>query len=171
MQMRSTLLAGLLMSALAVAPERAVAQEMLAVDGWEGFPMVEYKGGDAAYRKKGFGMLVLTDSTIAFYECITLSCGKTKRGYFEDKGLIWSHPIKSVTDVSSSSQNKGASLTGRVMFGVLATDNNEEYFGFTYETDKTAESPVFKVPKTFSGAMEAKLKFRMKKLGVSVPPL
>lgn len=155
---------------LALLAARADAQEIYVGDDWEGFPYVEYLGGDARHKHKGIGILVLTDTAIAFYNCASELCrGRKGRNFDPHKGLLWVLPLRSIKDVSSSSQNKGPSATGRMLFGALATDRNEEYFGFSYETETSAEAPVFKVPKTFSGALEAKVRFRLKRLGVQLP--
>ena len=159
-----------LLATIAVAPSLR-AQKIIVHEGYEAFPLVEYKGGRAGFPKQSYGVLVVTDTTFEYWACCYSGFGDNKQSVWDPKLMFWSVPLKWITEVNASTASKGASVTGRVMFGVLATDNNEEYFGFAFETDKTAEAPVFKMPKTFAGALEAKVKFRMKKLGVATPPI
>lgn len=140
-------------------------------DGWEAFPNVEYQGGDARFPKKKFGMLVLTDSTIGFYECTWTGCLSDKKKNMIRDTAQWIVRLAAITEVSSSTATRGASVTGRVAFGVLASDRTEEFFGFVHETATSAEAPVFKADspnKTQAGALEAKLRFRLKKAGVKL---
>lgn len=146
------------------------AQDIIARDGYEAFPWVEYVGGDARFPKKGIGVLVLTDSTLGFYNCRRTSCADTKAGPFNaEKGPIWLVRLTRITEVSSSTQNRGPSVPGRILFGTLATDSNVDYFGFTHETDSSAEAPVFKTLTAVAGALEAKVRYRMKKAGIALP--
>lgn len=155
--------------ALFATPAVLQSQDILVRDGYEAFPMVDYQGGDARFKKKGTGVLVLTDSTLAFYNCSWGYCEDHKGRMFEPKGLIWSVPLNKITSVSVSSQNRGASVTGRVLFGALATDSNAEYFAFAHDTETSAEAPVFRTPKTMSGALDAKVRFKLRKLGINLP--
>ncbi len=145
------------------------AQDVIVGEGYEGFPMVDYKGGDSRFKKKGYGILVLTDSTLAFYNCAWTSCMKKNDLYFKPEGIIWSVPLTRIRSLSSNSQNRGASVGNRVLFGALASDTNEELFAFTHDTDTSAEAPVFKTPRHMSLAMEAKVRFRLRKLGIELP--
>lgn len=154
-----------LFAALA-APLRA--QEIIVGDGFEGFPMVDNKGGDSRFQKKGYGILVLTDSTLAFYSCAGASCKKHQGAYFTPEANIWSVPLTRIRSLSSNPQNRGASVGNRVLFGALASDTYEELFAFTHDTETSAEAPVFKTPWHMSLAMEAKLRFRLRKFGIEL---
>ncbi len=131
--------------------------------------MVDYKGGDSRFQKKGYGILVLTDSTLAFYNCAGAACKKHKGVYFTPDGVIWSVPLTRIRSLSSNSQNRGASVGNRVLFGALASDTNEELFAFTHDTETSAEAPVFKTPRHMSLSLEAKVRFRLRKLGIDLP--
>ena len=160
-----------LVSALLSPPATAGAQVVIVREGWEAFPGVEYQGGDATQPKKRWGVLILSDSTLGFYPCIEAEyCREYKGNVAQLNKPIFVIPLKQITDVSSSSQVRGASVGSKIAFGLLANDRAEEYFGFVYESETSAESPVFKVRKTQSGALEAKVKFRQRKLGVKVAP-
>lgn len=164
------ILLGVLALIASSVPRDSRAQDIIVRDGWEAFPNSEYRGGDASQTRKRLGVLVLTDTSLAFYDCMWNYCADRKQQLFEEKGLIWRLPLTQIKSVSSSTQNRGPSVTGRVLFGVLATDKNAEYFAFTYETERSAEAPVFQMIRTTAGALEAKLRFRLKKLGVELPP-
>lgn len=158
-------------SALVTAPITAQPPVAIARDGWEAFPQVEYVGGDASQPKKRAGMLVLTDSSLAMHPCVWDGCydhiKQQKLPYKPEPYYII--PLKGISEVSSSSQVRGPSVGGRIAWGVLATDRTEELFGLVYETATSAEAPVFKTMKAQAGAIEAKVRFRLKKLGLSVP--
>lgn len=144
------------------------APAVMVGPGWEAFPNVEYQGGDATQPKKRAGMLVLTDSTLAFYECTWGGCITDKKQSMIRGPAIFMVALKSVTDASSSNQVRGSTMGGKLLLGGLAGDRTEEFFGFVYESKNSAESPVFKTMKSQSGAIEAKIKFRLKKLGVAL---
>jgi len=156
--------------ALAGAPQSLQAQAVIARDGWEAFPNVGYKGGDATQPKPRNGVLVLTDSTLGLYKCAWEYCVDRGKHLVQWDQPIFVIPLRQITEVSSSSQVSGSCVAGKLAFGLLANDRAEEYFGFVYESESSAESPVFKVQKTQSGALEAKVKFRQRKLGMTVAP-
>lgn len=162
----------MLAAATTLTAPSAFAQnrEIQVLPGAEVFPSVHYRGGDARFKKTGIGALVLTDSTLGFYYCVRSDCFESKGRVHDDTKPIWIVPLTKVTTASASSQNRGPSGAARMMFGVLATDQNKEYFAFTHETDSSAEAPVFETPAAMSLALEAKVRFRMKKLGKELPP-
>ncbi len=161
-----------MMSALAIAasivfPATSHAQ-MIVKNGYEAFPLVEYRGGDATQPKRRTGVLVLTDSTLAFHECTR------RRDCLEYKDnpvfaeLIFSIPLRQLKEVSSSTEVRGPGVGGRIAFGVLATDRKEEFVGVVYETEQSAEAPVFRTQPAQAAAIEAKVRFRLKKLGIQL---
>lgn len=151
------------------APSISRAQDFQVRNGYEA-TYAMYLGGDAKETKKREGIIVLTDSAIAFYECRWRYCETRRDTLFDAAQLIWRRPLTQIKGVSASTQNRGPSVLGRATFGVLAMDQNKEYFGFTYETETSAEAPVFETMKTVAGALEAKVRFRLKKLGIELPP-
>lgn len=56
------------------------------------------------------------------------------------------------------------------MWGGCAFDQTEELVGFVYESETTAEAPVFKTERAQAAAIAVKVKFRLKKLGVTLTP-
>lgn len=167
--MRASFCSLLLLVPVVVSSQPYSGPSILVRDGWEGFPAVEYQGGDGTMPKKRTGMLVLTDSTLGFYSCPYDCEHDSKKPKFFDKP-IFRLPLASVKEVSSSSQVRGATFGSKLMLGAFAGDRTEEFFGFVYESSTSAEAPVFKTMKAQSGAIEAKVKFRLKKLGLTVPP-
>jgi len=143
---------------------------VVARDGWEAFPQVEYQGGDATQPKKRWGILVLTDSTLAFHECFDGAFCPERKGKLFKEPAIFTAKLTLIQEIGSSTQVRGASATGKIAFGILANDRREEFLGFVYESATSAEAPVFKTLKTQAAAIEAKVKFRLKKLGVMLPP-
>lgn len=171
--MRGLVAAAMLAEAL-IALGRIDAQPpaVIARDGWEAFPVVEYQGGDATQPKKRAGMLVLTDSTLALHECYWTGCydfKKQEKPPFRAEPL-YLIPLRAVREVSASSQVRGPSTSSRIAWGMLASDRTEEFVGLVYESASSAEAPVFKTMKSQSGAIEAKVRFRLKKLGVDIAP-
>lgn len=138
-------------------------------EGFEAFPSVQYVGGDARFTKKQLGILVLTDSTIEFHRCLLDGCAFRKGDGFFAESRLWSIPLKNITAISAVARNTGPSTAGRVLWGVLATDKNREYIALTYDTDASAEAPVWETPKNMAATFEAKLRFRLRKAGLVLP--
>lgn len=162
------------LAAVASMAVTAHAQSPLVVsrDGWEAFPWVEYQGGDATQPTKRRGMLVLTDSTLSLHKCRFEYCDDHRKHTelpFEEKPL-YTIQLRSIKEVTSSSQVRGPSAGSRLALGLLAGDRTEEMVGIVYESASSAEAPVFKTQKAQSAAVEAKLRFRLKKIGVTLSP-
>jgi hypothetical protein len=152
----------------------AIAQPPVTIarDGWEAYPEVEYQGGDATKPKRLIGILVLTESTIALHWCRWQYCEddrKAEKTPFLPEPL-YLIPLCRIQDISASSQVHGPSATSRIDFGLLAGDQKQEFVGMVYESDTTAEAPVFRTLKAQFGAIEAKVRFRLEKLGVELKP-
>jgi hypothetical protein len=155
---------------LAAIPGDLAAQMIVAVDGRDEFQRVEYVGGDASQPKKEYGWLVLTDSTIAIHGCPQVACPHDKkRRYYREEPEYTVH-LRHITEVTSSSQVRGPSTGSRLALGFLAGDRTEEFVGLVYETENAVEAPVFKTQRAQSAALEAKIKFRLKRLGVELVP-
>jgi len=128
--------------AAVLAPQSRRAQAVIARNGWEAFPGVEYQGGDGTQPKKRWGVLALTDSALGFYPCFDIEYCQERKG----KLLVWDKPIfvvplRQVTEVSSSSQVRGASVTGKLAFGLLANDRAVEFFGFVLSLHRAPNRP------------------------------
>lgn len=155
--------------ALIAGVQTLEAQEMIiAPNGDDLFNAVQYLGGDAAYPKKRWAVLLLTDSTLSLHDCRDSGCEK-REGTIRLKPAWMTIDLRSIKEVASSSQVRGPSTGSRIAFGLLAGDRTEEYVGLVYETASNAEAPVFETAKAHSGALEAKIRFRLKKLGVDLP--
>jgi hypothetical protein len=141
-------------------------------DGFEAFPNVEYQGGDASQpAKKRIGMLVLTDSTLAFHACRWDMCVNARKGQnvlpFTEEAIM-TMPLRAIKDITNDTQVRGATKTRKLLIGGLASDRSEEMVTVVYETASSAETPVFNTMKTQSASIAAKVKFRIKK---QTPPL
>jgi hypothetical protein len=148
----------------------ATAQIPIIVrDGWEAFPNVEYQGGDATQPKKRLGMLVISDSTIALHECVRVDCIDVSKPAlpFRNPPLI-SIAFRTVRRVDAATSVRGPGAGDLIALGGLATDRTEELVAIVYETSTSAEAPVFKAMKTHAAAIEAKVLFRMRKLGIDL---
>jgi hypothetical protein len=150
----------------------AQAPAVIAGDGWEAFPNVEYQGGDARFPKQLFGILVLTDSTLGFYPCrvtTEFSCRDAKgKSIWKDQPYFMI-ALSAVQHLQSSSRVRGASAGAKLMIGGLAGDRAQNFVSIVHETDSSAEAPLFQTTMAQSGAFEAKLRFRLKKLGRPLP--
>lgn len=144
------------------------ANRIYARDGWEAFSGVYYEGGDATQPKRLLGMLVLTDSTIALHPCVIQQCYDTKKGAPFREPPFFSIPLTSIKDIVSSSRVRGADTMGKVFLGGLASDRPEDFVALVYETKSSVEAPLFKTAKAQSAAIDAKLRFRLKRLGVEL---
>lgn len=144
------------------------AQKIIAKEGREEFEGVEYVGGDATHPKKVSGWLVLKDSTLSIHKCIR-DCQASDTKPYYDSLPDYQFELRSVTSVTSSSDVRGASVGSKMLFGGLAGDRKQEFVLVRYENDRSAEAPYFKTKKSQSASLEAKIRFRLKKLGVVIP--
>lgn len=151
-----------------LAPSAVSAQAadvIIAGEGWEAFPDVRYEGGDARHSRKLTGVLVLTDSTLGFYPCRHGQCvpDKTRPIWKEPAHFII--PLTAIETVEASSRVRAPGVGSKIVWGMFANDRAEEFVGIVHETESSAEAPVFKVRQTQSSAIDAKIRFRLKKLG------
>lgn len=148
----------------------ASAQEVYARDGWEAFPGVEYQGGDANYPQRQVGILVLTESAISFHRCAHSGCWDfPKKGTPFKDAPIFTIALFSVQEVSANSRTRGATSGEKVFVGNLAGSKTEGFVSIVYKTASSAEAPIFKTPATLASAIEAKIRFRMEKIGLTLP--
>ncbi|HWA16612.1 MAG TPA: hypothetical protein VG817_09270 [Gemmatimonadales bacterium] len=131
----------------------AFAQPLLAQDR---IPKVRYKGGHEGWGEEEIrGVLLIGDSTITFRD--------------EDKKRTLVIPILKITDIGNQTQRKEASVGSKLLFGSLARSRQEEFLAIAYELPDNAEAVVFRFEPNTSAAVLAKIKFRMKKLGMTPP--
>jgi hypothetical protein len=160
-----------LVAAVCCLASRSEAQrEIVARDGWEAF-VVEWMGGDATRAaKRHMAILVLDDTSMTLYACnVSPHCMTNGKGPPHKGPPLYSIQLKSVKDVTSSSQFRGQGTLAKLALGGLAGDANDELVNVDYETASSAESPVFKTERAQSAALESKIRFRLKKLGVTIP--
>lgn len=145
-------------------------QQIVARDGYEAFPNVEYRGGDATQPKRLYGYLVLTDSTIALHPCFSGSrcLEDKKKGLFEPTPYFTIR-LSTLKAIQNSASEKGAGIGEKLLIGNLAGGQKEGIVALTYETATSVEAPVFKTDEAHGVALEAKLRFRLKKLGIELP--
>lgn len=159
---------GVVLVALVGDAHLVAAQSIIARDGWEAFPEVEYQGGDTTQPKKRTGMLVLTDTTLALHKCRKEYCKDTKgKVPFKDPPYF-TVLLSTLTAVDSSSQVRGPSTGDRIAWGGLAMDHTDEFVGLVYETPTNVQAPIFRTEKAQSAALAAKIRFRLKKLGIAL---
>lgn len=134
----------------------ASAQKVVARDGWEAF-YADYVRGDGSQGKPLYGMLVLTDSSLAIHKCVANPhcVDDPKKGFFLPQPL-YSIPLKAIQSVESKiGRDRGAVYPALVV---------------AYASGNTVEVPEFKFENTPSAeAAELKLRYRLKKLGVTIP--
>lgn len=148
----------------------AFGQDIIQRPEGELYPGVEYLGGDATQPRKRFGALLLTDSTISLHKCKLQNCQAQYGEVDYERTAYFTIALRTLRDVSSVSQVRGPSATSRIAFGLLAGDRTEEMLGVVYQSEADAEAPVFQLRKATSGALEAKIRFRLEKLGVTLRP-
>jgi hypothetical protein len=115
---------------------------------------VRYQGGHAAWGEKEIrGAMAIGDTSLTFQD--------------EDGTQGLTIPLRKVTDIGSQTQRKEASVGSKLLFGGLARSRQEEFLTITYDGTNDAEAVVFRFePKTSANAL-AKIKFRLRKLGVA----
>lgn len=147
--MRRTLL--VLLVVLGAAP--FVVQSLVAQDL---IPKVRYKGGHEGWGEQEIrGTLLIGDSTITFRD--------------EEKKHSLVIPLLKITDIGNQTQRKEASVGSKLLFGNLARSRQEEFLAISYELPDNAEAIIFRFEPHTSAAVLAKIKFRMKKLGMKPP--
>lgn len=127
--------------------------------GSDVFPDLQYQGGDATQAKRLVGILLLSDSTVAFFACSWDCDGDARKLGFWDKPTF-RIPLTAIRDVSHSTLTR----TPPTIF----SDDTMDFFTIVYEHDGTVDAPLFKMKRATSGAIEAKLKYRMKKIGLTL---
>lgn len=158
---------------LALASSAAAQEPIIVGDGFEAFPGVEYRGGDARFSKQVFGVLILTDSSLAFHQCTPTeyyACHPRGDDPFWKAEPLFVVPLAALREVQVSSRVRDATAGSKLLLGIFAGDREEEYIGFVHETVTSAEAPVFRTMKTQAGAIEAKVRYRMEKLGLELRP-
>lgn len=146
----------------------------------EVFTKVRYKGGHPSFGDVEIrGVLVLEDSTLTFIEgndenpCPPAARGERvpckKASAPDPDGRRLVIPLASVTEIGSQTQRKEASVGSKLLFGGLARSRQEEFIAISYDLPDNAEAVVFRFEPNTSASALAKIKFRMRKLGVTPP--
>lgn len=146
----------------------AGAQAITVVAGADVVRGAEYRGGHSGLAVTQKGVLVLSDSALALFVCKSTDCMNATATDWDRTSIVLSIPLASVQGVEISTSRRGPSATSRFMWGVFAKDRNEGYVAVTYAVGGTVETPVFKTGDAVAPALEAKIRFRAKKLGVQV---
>lgn len=109
---------------------------------------ITYRGGDSRIGGSDLiGKLFLTDSTVRLY----FASDKYDLPDFEI-------PIRSITNFTGTNNRVGASLTNWA--------SGDETISLVYDHEKDAEAPAFKTPGSESGQILARIRYRMRKLGM-----
>lgn len=118
---------------------------------------VRYKGGHAGWGEREIrGTMILDDSTVTFED--------------RDGRRALTLPIVGITDIERQTQRKEASVGSKLLFGELARTRQEEFVTLSYETPDDAGAIVFRFEPHTSAGMVAKLRYRMRQLGMTPPP-
>lgn len=116
---------------------------------------VRYKGGHTGWGEEEIrGVLIIGDSVLTFRQD-------------DDKDARLDIPLRKVTDISTQTQRKEASVGSKLLFGSLARSRQEEFVAVSYDLPDNAEAIIFRFEANTSAAAIAKVKFRMRKMGVS----
>lgn len=145
----------------AVAIAAVITARPAASQTVETFQEVEYRGGHSQFKKSKLGRLVIADTLAYWFEYYP---GDRSAG----KDTIWI-PLKAITELDNSTEIRGATTGNKLLLGNLAGSKRDELVAIAYDTEQTAEAPVFKTKRGDSGAITAKLKFRLRRLG-KLPP-
>lgn len=167
--MRLAILGGLLLAAIHTTQAQLPA--VVAGEGYEAFPRVQYQGGHSAFPRAAWGVLVLRDSTISFHECgdgLHCTSAAMSRELFKEPARFTVR-LRDLRELSAQTRTRSPGVGRRIMFGALANDRNDELLAFAFDGESTAEAPVFKTLPTQAGAIEAKMRFRLRRLGVELP--
>lgn len=76
--------------------------------------------------------------------------------------------LNAVKQITNSSRVRDADLAGKMMIGGLAPARAEDFVAIVYESSSSVEAPLFKTAKTQVAALDAKLRFRLKKRGIEL---
>lgn len=142
---------------------RSIAAAMLllpalagAVRAQDTIPQVQYRGGSSTVKKRvsAFGVIVLTDSALQF-----IAYRDPNSTRLELKPMIVI-PLDSLTDFSTAAGHRAAGADS------TATDEGVDLVTLVYDTETSAEAPVFKLTDNMGGALLAKIKVRLRKLGL-----
>jgi hypothetical protein len=140
------LLVGLLLGPALIPTTDARGQDVI--------PKVRYKGGHEGWGDDEIrGSLLIGDTTLVFQD--------------EDKKRTLEIPLRKITDIGTQTQRKEASVGSKLLFGGLAKSRQEEFIAVSYDLPDNAEAIVFRFEPHTSAAALAKIKFRMRKLGVT----
>jgi hypothetical protein len=125
-----------------------------SAQGQDVVPKVRYKGGHEGWGDDEIrGSLAIGDSMLVFQD--------------QDGKRTLQIPLRKVTDLSTQTQRKEASVGSKLLFGGLARSRQEEFIAVSYELPDNAEAVIFRFEPHTSAAVLAKIKFRMKRLGVA----
>ena len=132
----------------------------VALSAQDTITSVEYRGGSNAIKKKvgTTGVIVLTDSVLQF---IAYQSPSSVR--LEAKPLIVI-PLDSLTDYISVPVQKASAADPAVGTATTVPDG-VEIVTLVYDTESTAQAPVFRLTEHMGGALIEKIKFRLRKMG------
>lgn len=145
----------------------AEAQSLVSEKGWEAWSQVRYIGGDAKQTELNrkartgapYSMLVLTDTTIELHACLSRLCDDDpKRGTPFAVQSLYTIPLAAIRHVDQWIEPSAG------------VNYSPDQFGFVYETATGVEAPAFAISSWADARMIlAKVRFRMKKLGLELP--
>jgi hypothetical protein len=148
-------------------------EPMRSGPGWEAFALVTYVGGHGRIPESQHGLaLILTDSTVDLRKCRDETCAVGRAGAWWVDPPLFSVPLASLTAVERRTRLREGPLAGAMNplgGGSLGLGEAEEIVLLVFDADDTAEAPLFLVGPGQSAALEAKIRFRLRKMGRALP--
>ncbi len=139
---------------------------MQDTSGVDRYPVTRYRGGHSAQPNAiSYGVLILRNSGITYHKC-GFDCKPTTRSIGYDSVPVLTIKYSELRQVASAIRSPTA--VDRFALGSLAAE--AETVVLVYETALRSEAPVFTAPKNMSAAIDAQIRFRAKKVGVTIPP-
>jgi len=132
----------------------------------EHFEDVRYIDGHASYKPPHTGWLVMGDSALEYHECFYGSCSKKKDGKVIQDAAQMVIPYRKMTDVSGATERHGASVGSKMLLGAFASERRDESVTIAFDSETSAEAPVFQTKEHESAQLVAKIKFKLRKLGL-----
>lgn len=144
--LRTLLFALVALGGLSPSALRAQRHMMYGRDGWEVIQIAEYRSGVSGMTRRVRGIFVLTDSTIGLFKCQNPVCPEEKKKDPWKGDPIWFVRLASIK----------------------AIEYKSDWIRLSYETESSVESPLFALASNYGPAVDAKIRFRLKKLGVTI---
>lgn len=129
------------------------------------FEDVHYLGGLTGYKTGHYGWLVLGDSALEFHECILAGCVKKDGEIIQPTAQV-TMPYRKMTDVAGATERHGPSVGSKMLIGAFASERRDELVTVAFDSENSAEAPVFTTKEHESAQLLAKIRFKLRKMGL-----